>query len=359
MSNQARLILLSGSGGSGTTTLADATVAAARVEGLRAVGVDAGGCSVGDDTRRSLHALAGALAPGLDADGVPVGIWTGLPTVRHLAAWDRIVQELARPDVDVVIVDCGSLREAQVLAEFPTVVGRLLAAALTPSMAMRSTSPTEPGETAGAGFDVVAGFVERVLTFARLLESRRTTMRLVTVPEAAPLERTLRAQAVFALLGIQVEAIIVNRFGRKSEGLGQEVVAEQRTQLDRAEQGSAGAWVWKSTTSLRPVPKDRSVVGPLGGGGELRSGELEPRVEDEAFSLTLPLVGAAAAEARVGRCRDDLVVEFAGVQRWLPLPAVLRRCRAVTATRSSEGLVVSFVPDASLWRSTPEPERAA
>lgn len=49
----------------------------------------------------------------------------------------------------------------------------------------------------------------------------------------------------------------------------------------------------------------------------------------------------------------DLVVEFDGAYRWLPLPPVLRRCRASHATRTDAGLRVSFVPDVSLWRRDP------
>jgi len=357
VSNQARLILLSGTGGSGTTTLVEASRAAAHDEGLRAVVVDAVHPALDDEFARTVRDLAGVLVGWLDADDLPLEAWSCLLPVRQMAAWDQIATALDQPQVDVVLVDCGSLRESRALMEFAATSRRLLDAAVTPSLAMRSQAA--PVGSSEVHFDVVSDLRDRLAAVVRLVESSRTTMRLVTVPEEAQVTRTLRAQAAFALLGVQVEAIILNRFARKSEATGRSALTAQEAQLERAEQSSAGSWVWKSTSTLRPIPKDRSVAGPLGGVVVLRIDDLEVVVEDEQYSLVLPLIGDAARTARVGRAGDELVVEFDGLHRWLPLPAVLRRCHAVDATRTGTSLVVSFVPDESLWRKAPEPEQVA
>jgi arsenite-transporting ATPase len=359
VSNQARLVLLSGTGGSGTTTLVDATMASAREEGLVAVAVDAVRPQVEPAAWSSAQALRAALVGWLDADAMPPENGMALGPVRHWAAWERIVASIEEPGVDVVIADCGSLREARDLIEFPALARRLLDAALTPSLAMRSQAPADAASAARAAFDVVAEVRDRAGSFADLVESPATTMRLVTVPEPTQVTRTLRAQAGFAMSGVQVEAIIINRFARKADGVGREAIAMQQAQLERAALEAQGSWVWKSTSVLRPLPKDRSATGPFGGVAVLRAAELQPTAGDEAFSLLLPLIGEAVWQARVGRAEDHLVVEFDGSHRWLPLPAVLRRCRTVDATRTADGLLVTFVPDEALWRRRPDPEQAA
>jgi arsenite-transporting ATPase len=342
VSNQARLILLSGTGGSGTSALVGASLAAAHDEGLRAVSVDATSPVIDASTTDDVRSLARALVGWLAADAVPDEAWTDVAWVRQFAGWAQVISALEKPHVDLVLVDCGSLREARALIAFIGTTRRLLDAAVTPTLAMRSPSSADDSVGDGLDFDVIQRLGEQLLRYGRLVESDRTTMRLVTVPEEVAVTSTLAAQAAFALLGVQVEAIIVNRFARKAEEPGRAMLTAQQAQLDRVEQSAAGSWVWKSTSALRPIPKDRSVIGPLGG-----------------VSVLLPLVGDAARTARVGRSGDNLVLEFDGLHRWLPLPAVLRRCRAQDATRTAGGLVLSFVPDESLWRTSPDPQQAA
>lgn len=358
MSNLARLVLLSGTGGSGTTTLVDATASSAHDEGLRAVIIDALAPRVDMRIRTSVESVARAFVDGLAADPLPIEAWSGLDAARHLAAWDTILDAMEE-EVDVVIVDCGNLRESQALVQFPATLRRLLDALHTPSLAMRGPSAGD-GEVGGTGvFSDVEALRDRVAAAAALVESPQTTMRLVTVPEAASITRTLHAQSMLALLGVQVEAMIVNRCARKSDDVSREQLTRQQAELDRVERSAAGSWVWKSSSTLRPIPKDRSVVGPLGGVVVLRAEDLEPRADEESFLLTVPLVGEAATRATVGRCGDDLVVAFDGAFRWLPLPSVLRRCRALEAVRTDDGLVISFEPDAALWRPAAGPEQAA
>jgi arsenite-transporting ATPase len=359
VSNQARLILLSGTGGSGTSALVGASLAAAHDEGLRAVSVDATSPVIHASTTDDVRSLARALVGWLAADAVPDEAWTDVAWVRQFAGWAQVISALEKPHVDLVLVDCGSLREARALIAFIGTTRRLLDAAVTPTLAMRSPSSADDSVGDGLDFDVIQRLGEQLLRYGRLVESDRTTMRLVTVPEEVAVTSTLAAQAAFALLGVQVEAIIVNRFARKAEEPGRAMLTAQQAQLDRVEQSAAGSWVWKSTSALRPIPKDRSVIGPLGGVSVLRPDDLELVVEDEQYSVLLPLVGDAARTARVGRSGDNLVLEFDGLHRWLPLPAVLRRCRAQDATRTAGGLVLSFVPDESLWRTSPDPQQAA
>ena len=354
MSNQARLILLSGVGGSGTTSLASATAAAASDEGLSCVVVDA--TRVHDDADAMTSAAVAALVAGLQAEALPSESWSGLASVAQLAAWQQIQAAVSQSGTDVVVVDGGSLREVQALVLLPQVLERLLTAALTPTLAMRRVADTAGDQQAVPAFDRLAAVRDSVAQMVATMENDRTTLRLVTVPEENAVSQTLRAMSRFALLGIGVDAVVVNRFARKADSREQRDA--QQVQMDRIEAYDAGVRVWKSTTDVRAIPKGRSVLGPLGDPAALR-GDFRPRVEEEGYLLDLPLTGDARREARVGRAREFLVVEFDGIHRWIRLPSVLLRCRATHATRTPTGVTVAFVPDASLWRTAPDEGSAA
>jgi arsenite-transporting ATPase len=92
-------------------------------------------------------------------------------------------------------------------------------------------------------------------------------------------------------------------------------------------------------------------MGPLGRVHVLDAEQITVVAGDEEYMIDLPLVGEARERATVGRLGDDLVVQFAGVHRWLPLPPLLRRCRPTHAVRTPQGLRIAFAPDAALWRS--------
>jgi hypothetical protein len=157
------------------------------------------------------------------------------------------------------------------------------------------------------------------------------------------------------MLGIDVDGIVATGFGRKSDDLPADVRAAQLTALAMLEQDADGPLVWKSGTRIRPVPKGRSAMGPLGASRVLRADLLMPEAREEEYSLMVPLGGVATEQARVGRFGDYVVVAFDGLARTVELPSMLRRCTAMYADRTADGLRVAFVPDSSLWRGDAAP----
>ncbi len=156
-----------------------------------------------------------------------------------------------------------------------------------------------------------------------------------------------RALALFSTLGVGVDGVIVNRFPRKSDPGSDR--AQAQASLERIIDAADGVAVWRSTSRLRPVPKGRSVLGPLGPVRVLDEAALAVAAEDERFVLDLSLAPAARAAARVGVTGERLVVEFDGAYRWLDLPPVLRRCHPVGGTRLGDRLRLEFQPNAGLW----------
>lgn len=354
MSNQARLLLLSGTGGSGTTSACTATVAALEDEGLRACRLDpfVSGIDGTDDFDETAAAALAALT-GV-THGHPVQWWGSVPVASYLVAWRRIREATQAAGVDAVVVDLGDLRQAIAMIDFPSAALRVIAASVTPDVASRSDADAED-----SAFSVLSAASIAMAASATLLESDRTAIRLVAEGRAHSVDRVLRAAAVLAMLGGDVDGIIVNRCARKSNGATATELNEQRDLLAMAERSADGPLVWKSTDRIRPVPKGRSATGSLGRSNVLRDDTLVVEPDEDGFTLHIPLSGVGVAGARVGRYEDSLVVAMDGSTRWLDLPSVLRRCRAVEAQRTDSGLRVEFVPDPSLWREDARTEGAA
>jgi arsenite-transporting ATPase len=352
VSSRCRLILLSGVGGAGTTTVAQATAVAAQGEGLTVELIDASGAVDPDpDTLSLVGSSVGRLFAELGAEPVVAEAWSSLAGVAHLSTLSRILRALASGAVDVVVVDCGDHRRARELVELPSVLERLLDAALTPRLAMwRSTGSA--GEA--AVFDAVSAARHEVVRMRQALEHPATSLRLVTPPTTASVDRTVGAVSVFALLGVAVDGVVVNRFPRKADGWPAEAMAAAEEALARMEGGAEGVAVWKSTSRVRPVPKGRAVVGPLERVQVLDAEQLTVHLGEDEFALGLPLATSARAAASVGVQEHRLVVAFDGAMRWIDLPPVLRRCQPVRATRTPTGLVVTFAPDPATWRQPAE-----
>jgi arsenite/tail-anchored protein-transporting ATPase len=343
-----RLILLSGLGGAGVTTLCAATSDALAAEGLRVARVDAAGPRAADaEVRELLGATLGRAFAELGADPVLPEAWASLAGMQQVATLVEVVDALQEPDVDVVVVDCGDLASARRLVELPAIGVRLLDAALTPRLAMWRSPEGAPDDTV---FEAVSRLRSELVRMQAVLERPSTTMRLVGSPAAGSSRRLLRAAATFAMLGVGVDGIVVNRYPRKSEGWPTGWVADAQRAVHEVEAAAEGIAVWTSTSRLRPVPKGRSALGPLGAVRVLDAEQLTVTAGDEDFALELPLLGGARAEATVGTHADELVVCFDGAARWLPLPPVLRRCLATDGVRTEGGLRIRFVPDPARWR---------
>jgi arsenite-transporting ATPase len=363
VSNPARLILLSGTGGSGTSTIAAATLRALKDEGLRGVLVDVDETGAPSSQATAVIGTAvGALANWTGA--VAPEAWSSLPTVRHVDAWLRVLRA-SEVGVDAVVVDCRDLRQARDFVALPLTGLRLLDRVMTPALAMRRAPADRHDEDAeesrGSAFERVDG-LRSVLDDAAAVLQRNSVMRLIAAPTEGSVSRVLRSASLMAMLGVDVDGIVLNRVARRADALPEREQAAQRALMIQLEQRAQGPLVWKSTAKPRVVPKGRSVLGPLGTSTVLRADGLSVEGDDDEYSLVVPLVGDAAREARVGRLGDDLVVAFDGLHRWLALPSVLKRCRAVEATRTSQGLRIAFFPDESLWRApsqTPGREGAA
>lgn len=403
-----RVLLFTGKGGVGKTTIAAATALHAARCGVKALvvsvdpahslgdclgvpvgpepaelpdGVAAGLSAVQVDVRaraeRSWRTIADHVVGILDAVGVdPVAAEeiTVLPGAEEILGLLEVRDLVAAGGHDLVVVDCAPTSETLRLLALPEAFGHYLEAALPVERRILRALATgaraaQPGREPGR--DHVVEAAERLRAeldgVREVLTAPGTSVRLVLTPESVVIAEARRLYTALALHGHRVDEVVANRLvpGDGDDPWRSGFAREQAERLAECEASFAPAPV---VTAPYLVPEP---VGPLAlaGLGERlygRPGEdggrrlLAPpddgarlRVERtaEGFVLVLPLPMADRSDVDLARLGDDLRLVVGGHRRLLTLPSALRRC-VVTGARLADGMLqVRFRPDPALWRS--------
>jgi arsenite-transporting ATPase len=245
-----RLVLVSGKGGVGKTTISAATALTAARRGARVLvasldrahnlasvlavppastptAVDAvPGLSVLEiDPHVELRAqwtdlstwigrLLGWLGvPGAMADEVAV-----LPGLEELLVLGRLVELVESGDWDVVVADLAPTASSLRYLSFPDLAGGLVGRmirlersflSLTRPAIQRATDMPVPPDSVYEALDRIAERLGRLRD--RLVDPQATVVRLVAVPEAVVVDEAREAHAAMALFGLAVDAVVLNR----------------------------------------------------------------------------------------------------------------------------------------------------
>jgi arsenite-transporting ATPase len=207
-----------------------------------------------------------------------------------------------------------------------------------------------------------------------LTDRDRTGANLVTVPERVALAEAARTRSALALLGLRLDAVIVNKvldqLNSPSSPTEDPVVhwytERRREQLDvigELERVMADVPIIVAVhTGAEPV--GLASLGELAGtvcddlaGGHGAAGDTSPstvRLESGAgvdsiytMRMHLPLVDPSSLS--LGRAEDDLIVGADGVRQRVRLASVLRRCEVDSAELDGHSLVVRFRPNPAIW----------
>lgn len=386
-----RVLLLTGKGGVGKTTVAAATALACARRGSRVLVL----------STDPAHSLADAFATDLGPEPTVVAgslsaqqldtcarleeawgdarswladllAWLGLQAVEaeELAAVPGLDEVFALADIrahaasgdwDVVVVDCAPTAETLRLLSLPEILaryadrllpaGQVVAGALGP-MAGRLSSLPVPGD---AVFDAVAGLHARLDGVRELLaDPVRSSVRLVVNPEAMVVAEARRTYTYLSLFGYATDAVVVNR-------LLPPTVADpwfDRWRVSQAEHLGAIADAFGSLPLLRADLAAEEVRGVdrLARFADALYGDTDPtavlhrspalRVEarghDRVLAVPLPL--ARAADLDVARRGGELLVKVGSWRRSLVLPDSLRSRPTIGARLVRDDLEVTFGP---------------
>lgn len=387
MSNQIRLILFSGKGGVGKSTLAAATAVQLADAGrrVRLVSVDPAH-SCGDVLRlpmspgavnfvnksfsvtildahtqraaswRALQAIAVELLTGAGIDPIHAAELTVLPGIDELLSLLAVTDLLEDPEIDVVVVDGGPTAETARLLALPEALEQLLKTIMTPAFALaRATRGPVSAET--TVLTAVQGLAADLRRVRQVLTGGNSVVRLVATPEKVVLAETRRHLATLTLLGHHVDAVFVNRYPLSIDNWPRKWARKQRKRVRglRADLvhtpiitvpfktaeplGEAG--LRKLPVSIRRRPPDTSFTKAVPSG-------IMPTVF--GYEWRIPLDDPAGQVIKVGRLGDNAIVVVGSTRRVIALPAVLCRCVMKGAEVRAQQVVIAFEPDESIWR---------
>ncbi|WHT21256.1 TRC40/GET3/ArsA family transport-energizing ATPase [Crossiella sp. CA-258035] len=401
-----RVLLFTGKGGVGKTTLAAATAARlaagghkalvvstdpahslgdalgapltsapAEVEGangLYAAQIDARGLVDGawQELRGHLHTvLAGAGVDELDAEELTV-----LPGVEELLALAEVERAARLGPWETVVVDCGPTAETLRLLALPEAfAGYLERLFPTHRRVVRGLLAGVAGSATVEKWDAAAEALGRLAVRLEalrdlLVSPEHTSVRLVLTPERVVAAETRRTLTALALQGIRVDGLVANRV-LPDLGAGGRGAAAQWLRTRRGEQDTVLAELHEATDvpvrivehrAAEPVgvPALLELAAELYGEGDPLAGADRPplvsvsgggRGLDARYELHLALPLLAESAVDLARVDDDLVVTVDGRRKLVALPAALRRCEVTGAAAGTEGLTVRFRPDPRLW----------
>ncbi|OXM60662.1 ArsA family ATPase [Amycolatopsis vastitatis] len=367
-----RILLFTGKGGVGKTTLAAATGAALAARGRKTLVVstdpahslaDAYGHALGaepsevdtllagvqvdartlvDTTWHRLRAELQAVLAGAGLDTLDAEELTVLPGVDELLALTEVRRLAEDGRWDTIVVDCGPTAETLRLLALPEAVSGYL-----PRVFGRRV--TEPVRRLGVHLDGLR---------ALLTDPAVTTVRLVLTPERVVVAEARRTLSSLALRGIAVDGLIANRLMPAPgfwRGGAAAWLRTRRAQQDAvlAELGATGiapvARVEHRAAEPVGLPALLEIAAELYRGGDPLDGNGTPvtpllrvRRAPDGYTLRVAIPLARDAEVDLARVDDDLAITVDGFRRLIALPESLRPCRITGAESDADGLVVSL-----------------
>ena len=389
-----RVVLVTGKGGVGKTTLAAATALAAADRGARTLLVSTDAAhSLGDvlatrldaeptpvapnvdgvhlDGRRELERSWGIVADYLrrllgwaDLDRLHVDELVVVPGLDHLLALAALRGLVEDGRWDAVVVDCAPSADSLRLLTLPDVlrwyIDRLVGRnGLLSGWARRRVERTlavpPPGD------EVISSVTDLTDELSRLrdtLAAAVTTARIVVTPERVVVAEAQRTLAYLALYGYAVDAILVNRVPGPALGIPalEPWVRSQETQLGVIRDTLLAAATAEGAAPAAGADRRRSA--PLRGRGAVRRARsarrrcraalaLEITTDGDESFVRVPVNGVDRRDIQVERSFDELVLTLGEYRRNVRLPDRLRDQEVVRAGLIDGNLEVVFGSEAS------------
>jgi arsenite/tail-anchored protein-transporting ATPase len=389
-----RIILFTGKGGVGKTTVSAATALAAAARGRRTLVVstdmahslgDALAVDIGRDIRRigpnlwgqevdalyQLERYWGVLRQYISSvlrarglDDVVADELANLPGMEEIASLMQLTAVARDSRFDVIIVDCAPTGETMQLLSFPEMarwwleklfpIQRAVARMARPVVQPFVGIPLPTDDV----FTAVKDLILKVDEMRSLLaDPEISSIRLVLNLEKMVIKETQRAYTYFSLFGYATDAVIVNRSlpqtvdGRFLSGW----VDAQRRYRELVQEAFAPLPILELPLSENEIVGRRKLLDAA----RLLYGDRDPtarlftgvpqKVERKGKSYVLTLAAPFTERGKVDISQkgDDLLVRVGTYKRNLALPRTLAGLHATGAQLDGERLLITFSREAA------------
>ena len=386
-----RVLLFTGKGGVGKTSVAAATALRCADAGLRTLVIstdpahslsDSFGVPLGSEPTPITTSLSGQQLDAqermeeswgdIQAYLVEVFNWAGVEAIEaeELAVIPGLDEVFALGDIkthtesgqwDVLVVDCAPTAETIRLLSLPDILswymervfpmGRRMNRMIGPVLSRVTNLPVAGDEVFGA----TRRFYERLDGVKEILaDPTRTSIRLVVNPERMVIAEARRTYTYLSLFGYRVDAVVANR-------LLPDEISDPWFDKWKAAHVEHLATIDEAFSPL-PVLRARLASQELVGTKRLRAfaqevyGDADPaavlhdsdplriKKKGDAYLLTQELPFADRDDLEVGRRGDELLVRIGPYRRAILLPDSLRRRPVTAATLRKGKLRVTFGP---------------
>jgi len=293
-----------------------------------------------------------------------LAVFPGMEEVSSLLYVNQYVREKT---FDVMLLDCAPTGESLRFVSIPTTLEwymskifkleRRVAKMVRPMLGTFTSLPLPQDDY----FENLQALHRKLSGIDKLLSDPRvTTVRLVTNPEKVVLKETQRAFTYFCLFGLTIDAVIVNRI----------LPPEIHDRFFSAWKDTQERWVQSVEEFFAPVPVWRV---PLFQDEVLGVERLKPlgkvlyRDQDPAkcffheapyrfrkvagnYHLYLRLPFVSSEDIDLYKKLDELIIRVGGLKRYVSLPARIAHCEPLSARIKDGELIVV------LGRSNAQPE---
>lgn len=296
---------------------------------------------------------------------------SALPGVQEVLGL-HAVGELARSGRwDRVVVDCASTADALRMLTLPATFGLYVERAWPRHRRLSLTAEDARSAAVVELLERVSASVEALS--ALLTDGDLVGAHLVLTPERVVAAEAARTLGSLALMGVQVEELIVNQVLLQDDSYEYrnlpehpafywytERIAEQQSVLEELD-AAIGEVALVLTPHLSGEPIGPKALGALldaarRRGGAAPPGPLRPTVDLESgtglgsiYRMRLALPQLDPSALTLGRVDDDLIISAGGLRRRVRLASVLRRCTVLDAHLRGSELTVRFRPDPEVW----------
>ena len=281
------------------------------------------------------------------------------PGMEEICALLYINQYVREESYDVIILDCAPTGESLRFVSIPTTLEwymnrifkleRNLARIAGPVIQTISSVPIPKDayfQNIQNLFDKLEG-IDTVLTDPKI-----TTVRLVTNPEKIIIKETQRAFMYFCLYGLCIDAVIINRI--LPEGVDEKFFEiwkqTQRQYIEQAEN------YFSDVPMIKVNLFDDQIVGIAGLQklGDMLYPETDPakrfteqspyqfRKVEDVYQLAIQLPFLTKKEVNLNKQGDELIVTIGGFKRHIALPRSLSSTNTTAAKLTGQQLVITF-----------------